>query len=36
MKVVAYIGAGILILFGALMMIGATDPAVIVPGFLLG
>jgi len=27
MKVVAYIGAGILILFGALMMIGATDPS---------
>lgn len=26
MKAVAYIGAGILILFGALMVIGATDP----------
>jgi predicted membrane channel-forming protein YqfA (hemolysin III family) len=26
MKTVAYIGAGILILFGALMVIGATDP----------
>ena len=27
MKIVAYIGAGLLILFGALMVIGATDPA---------
>jgi len=27
MKVVAYISAGILILFGALMMVGATDPS---------
>jgi len=26
MKTVAYIGAGLLILFGALMVIGATDP----------
>lgn len=26
MKIVAYIGAGLLILFGALMVIGATDP----------
>jgi predicted membrane channel-forming protein YqfA (hemolysin III family) len=26
MKIVAYIGAGILILFGALMVLGATDP----------
>ena len=26
MKTVAYVGAGILILFGALMAIGATDP----------
>ena len=28
MKIVAFIGAGLLILFGALMSIGATDPAV--------
>ena len=27
MKIVAFIGAGLLILFGALMAIGATDPA---------
>ncbi|HNW14320.1 MAG TPA: hypothetical protein PKZ26_05320 [Anaerolineaceae bacterium] len=27
MKIVAFIGAGLLILFGALMVIGATDPA---------
>lgn len=27
MKIVAFIGAGILIIFGALMAIGATDPA---------
>lgn len=26
MKTVAYIGAGLLVLFGALMVIGATDP----------
>jgi hypothetical protein len=26
MKIVAFIGAGLLILFGALMVIGATDP----------
>ena len=27
MKTVAFIGAGLLVLFGALMVIGATDPA---------
>jgi hypothetical protein len=32
MKIVAFIGAGLLIVFGALMMIGATDPSSPNPG----
>ena len=38
MKIVAYIGAGLLIIFGALMVLGATDPAGstgwLIPGLL--
>lgn len=32
MKIVAYIGAGLLVLFGALMVIGATDPTTMNSG----
>ncbi len=35
MKIVAYIGAGVLILFGALMAIGSTDPSSSNPGLWL-
>jgi hypothetical protein len=36
MKIIAYIGAGLLIIFGALMVIGATDPAGNSAWFIIG